>query len=173
MIPSDVQVMLDLETLAQSPNAVICSIGAVKFTLAEGITDTFYCTVDAKDCKKYGMVVEEQTINWWKKQPREVMAELLKDTIPLKDALVEFSKWFGTKSLPTWSCGASFDLPIIQWAYSATDMRAPARHWDHRCYSTMKELFKEVPLPEFVGDKHNALADAKHQTNHLIAILKS
>lgn len=172
MSTSDVQVMVDVETLAQSPNAVICSIGATKFTIDGGIIDEFYCTIDAKDCKNYGLIVEEQTINWWKKQPKEVMQSLLKDTRPLKQALTDFSQWYGTKSMPTWSCGASFDLVILQWAYEATGMQRPWRHWHDRCFRTVRDLIP-VEAPIFEGDRHNALQDARHQTKHLIKILNS
>ena len=170
---SELQVHVDIETMAQSPNAVICSIGAVKFTLADGIVDEFYQTIDAKDCKRYGLVVEEQTVNWWKKQPKEVMQSLLRDTVPLKDGLTKFSHWFGVKSMPTWACGASFDPVILQWAYEATGMQRPWRHWHDRCYRTIRELFPEVQADAFVGDRHNALEDARHQTKHLIKILGS
>lgn len=170
---SETNVMVDLETLGQSPNSVICSIGAVKFTLEDGIIDEFYCTVDAKDCKKYGLIVEEQTINWWKKQPKEVMQELLKNNLPLVEALTKFSMWFGPKSVPTWACGASFDPVILQWAYEATGMQRPWRHWHDRCYRTMRELFREIPEDTFAGSRHNALQDAKHQTNHLRKIFES
>lgn len=81
--------------------------------------------------------------------------------------------WFGTKSVPTWACGASFDPVILQWAYEAAGMQRPWRHWHDRCYRTMRELFKEVSEDSFVGSRHNALEDAKHQTKHLIKIFKS
>lgn len=171
-----VNVMLDLETMSTSSRAAIVSIGAVKFTLnddaGDPIVDKFYRTVDARTCSAVGLDISEATVKWWASQPRQVMDELRKDAIPLKDALTEFSKWYGTTSLPTWSCGASFDLPIMQSAYEAVGMIMPWKYWHERCYRTMKEIIK-VPEPIRAGTYHNALDDAIFQTEHLLQILKS
>lgn len=169
---NDLQVMVDLETLAVTPNAVICSIGATKFSFKDGIIEKFYCTVDAKDCKKYGLVVSQETLNWWKSQPKEVFASLMQDNLPLREALQRFSVWYGSKSLPTWGCGSSFDNVILQWAYDAVEMRRPWKHWHDRCYRTMREVVVVEPNPR-TGTYHNALDDAVYQTNHLIKIMGS
>lgn len=165
-------VMLDLETMSTESNAAICSIGAVKFSLDEGIVDEFYCTVDAADCKKHGLDISTDTVRWWSKQPKEVLEQLRKNNVPLQDALTTFSKWYGTKSLPTWGCGAGFDNVIIENAYKAVGMKRPWTPWDDRCYRTMKEVI-QIPQKPREGTYHNALDDAKHQTNHLIQILGS
>jgi hypothetical protein len=165
-------VMLDLETMSTESNAAICSIGAVKFSLDEGIIDEFYCTVDAADCKKHGLVISADTVRWWSKQPKEVLEELRWNNVPLQDALTTFSKWYGTKSLPTWGCGAGFDNVIIENAYKAVGMKRPWTPWDDRCYRTMKEVI-QIPQKPREGTYHNALDDAKHQANHLIQILGS
>ena len=77
-------------------NAAICSIGAVKFSIEDGILDTFYCTVDAADCKKMGLDISADTVRWWSKQPREVLEMLRKDNMPLQEALTKFSQWDGS-----------------------------------------------------------------------------
>lgn len=169
---SETHVMVDLETMARATNSVICSIGATKFTLEDGIIDTFYCTVDAADCKKHGLVVEQGVVDWWKKQPKATLAALTKDTLPLKDALTNFSKWYGTKSLPTWGNSVAFDNVILQSAYDAVGMNRPWKHWEDRCYRTMKNIIK-VESGEREGTYHNALDDAIFQTKHLLKILGS
>jgi exodeoxyribonuclease VIII len=169
---SQINVMVDLETMARATNSVICSIGAVKFTLDDDIIDTFYCTVDATDCKRYGLVVETSVINWWKNQPREVLDSLRKDTLPLKEALTKFSKWYGSRSLPTWGNSVAFDNVILQSAYEACGMSRPWKHWDDRCYRTMKNIIN-IDAGEREGTHHNALDDAIFQTKHLLKILRS
>lgn len=169
-------VMLDLETMSTASNAAIVSIGAVKFSLNDDspnpVVDTFYTTVDAKSCAAVGLEISKATVEWWAKQPRSVMDSLRKDAIPLAEALTKFSKWYGSTSLPTWGCGASFDNVIMGNAYEAVKLNRPWKYWHDRCYRTMKEIVK---LPEDVrqGTYHNALDDALHQTNHLLKILKS
>jgi len=76
--------------------------------------------VDAADCKKHGLNISADTVQWWAKQPKEVLEMLRKDNIPLQQALTNFSKWYGVKGMPTWGCGAGFDNVIIENAYKAS-----------------------------------------------------
>ena len=169
---SQIQVMVDLETMARATNSVICSIGAVKFSVDAGIIDTFYCTVDAADCKRHGLVVEAPVVNWWRNQPREVLESLRKDTLPLHDALTNFSKWYGSVSLPTWGNSVAFDNVILQSAYEAVGINRRWKHWEDRCYRTMKNIIVIEPDVR-EGTHHNALDDAVYQTKHLLKILGS
>jgi exodeoxyribonuclease VIII len=167
-----INVMLDLETMSTESNAAICSIGAVKFSLEEGVLDTFYCTVDAADCKAHGLDISTSTVQWWARQPKEVLAQLRKDNMPLLDALTTFSKWYGHTPFPTWGCGAGFDNVIMENAYKAVGMKRPWTPWLDRCYRTMKEVVK-ISETERKGTYHNALDDALHQTHHLLKIFGS
>lgn len=172
MQTSDIQVMIDLETMSTESNAAICSIGAVKFSIDEGILDTFYCTVDAADCKKKGLDISASTVQWWAKQPKEVLESLRKDNVPLIDALTKFSKWYGTTQYPTWGCGSDFDNVIMENAYKAVNMSRPWNAWKNRCYRTIREVI-EVSLDPRDGVYHNALDDAIYQTKHLLKIFRS
>jgi len=165
-------VMIDLETMSTESNAAICSIGAVKFSFDGGILDQFYCTVDVLDCKKYGLHVSKDTVYWWSQQPKHVFEELRKNNVSLKDALNNFSEWYGNISLPTWGCGAGFDNVILDNAFKAVGMIRPWKYWDDRCYRTIKELIK-IPEEDRTQNYHNALEDALHQTKHLLRILNS
>ena len=168
----NIQVMLDLETMSTESNAAICSIGAVKFSIDEGIIDPFYCTVDAADCKKKGLDISASTVQWWSRQPKEVLEMLRKDNLPLIEALTKFSKWYGTSPLPTWGCGAGFDNVIMENAYKAVNMKRPWTPWLDRCYRTMKEVIV-LPFDDREGSYHNALDDAVYQTKHLLKIFRS
>jgi hypothetical protein len=170
-------VMLDLETMGVEPNAVICSIGAVKFDLDPAakdnpILDTFYCTVDAASCKKAGLTFSQSTIDWWKTQDQKTLKQLTEGCLSLAEALQQFSAWFGSKSLPTWGCGAGFDNVIMNSAYTAIGRKRPWTPWDDRCYRTVKNLI-QIKVPTRAGTYHNSLDDAKFQTMHLLAMLQS
>ena len=169
-----IQVMLDLETMGVESNSVICSIGAVKFNVEDAtMGEEFYCTINAESCVQHGLVFSKSTIEWWgKKENAEALKQLRKDNIPLPEALINFTRWFGTKSLPTWGNGAGFDNVLMDNAYKAVKLVRPWLPWDDRCYRTVKNLFTVVP-PERAGTYHNALDDAKFQTEHLLSILKS
>jgi len=172
-----INVMLDLETMGIEYNAVICSIGAVKFDLDVAakdspIVDTFYHTVDAISCKKAGLVFSQSTIDWWKNQDKNVLKELTQNCLPLEEVLNLFTKWYGGKSLPTWGCGAGFDNVILDSAYKAVGGKRPWLPWDDRCYRTVKNLI-QIKVPTRAGTYHNSLDDAKFQTMHLLAMLQS
>jgi exodeoxyribonuclease VIII len=170
---SDINVMVDLETMSTESNAAICSIGAVKFSVEQGIIlDTFYCTVDAADCKAKGLHISSDTVKWWSKQPKDVLEALRKDTVPLWNALTQFSVWYGSEQYPTWGCGSDFDNVILENAYKAVGMHRPWNAWKNRCYRTMREIVK-MPEEPRQGTYHNALDDALHQTHHLLKILRS
>ena len=176
MDPKNIQVMLDLETMGVESNSVICSIGAVKFDVRRGpddpFIDEFYTTIDAEDCANNGLVFSQTTIDWWKKQPKEVLAQLRKDTVPLRTALEKFTSWFGPRSLPVWGCGAGFDNVLLENAYKAIGEVRPWVPWDDRCYRTVKNLIMITP-PKREGTYHNALDDARYQTKHLLMMLHS
>jgi len=163
--------MIDLETYSTRPNAAIASIGAVKWQ-GDEIVDTFYCTIDAATCREAGLHFEKSTLEWWSRQSKEARSALLKDNLPLSEALTKFEVWFGHKSLPTWGNGAGFDNVIMDCAYKALDRKRPWLPWEDRCYRTMKNMIN-VPIDKRDGVYHNALDDAMTQTKHLIKILGS
>ena len=172
MDPNQIQIMNDLETMSVRSNAAICSIGAVKFTLKNGIIDTFYRTIDAKTCKEAGLHFDKNTIKWWSEQNKEALKELTRNCIPLEDVLELYSDWYGNKSIPTWGNGASFDNVVIENAYFSVGRVRPWKFWHDRCYRTVKELI-QISADEREGVYHNALDDAVFQTKHLLKILGS
>lgn len=168
--PDQEQVMIDLVTLSTENNAAIVSIGATKFSLSKGITDKFTINVDPFSCKNAGLHIDLETINWWKDQPKEASDAWKINPKSLHDALQAFTKWYGTKSLPTWSNGSDFDCKILKSAYNSINLNAPWYFYDPACFRTLSKLFPDVPFVKS-GVAHNSLDDAISQTNHLIKIL--
>lgn len=172
MFERETMVMLDLETMSTASNACICSIGAVKFTVEDGISDEFYTTVDAKDCKKLGLDFSKDTLEWWSKQNPAALKMLVKNTLPLAKALTNYSKWFGSKKRRQWGYGSAFDNVILRNAYKAVDLVSPWGYRDEMCFRTLEALFPEVARPDRTGTYHNALDDARSQTEHMLLMLR-
>lgn len=180
MIHTDV--MLDLETLGTAPGSVILSIGAVAFT--PGVAEFEWLIFDAKPIKvrssrAAGLTIDEATLAWWLRQSNEARG-LLESALDgeggftLGEALRDFWAWFPTGAR-LWGNGANFDNVLLRAAYTslgAVDTPAPWPYYADYCFRTMKNMFKSVQAPEFVGVKHDALADALHQTRWLQAILE-
>lgn len=164
------QIMFDLETLGTAADAVILSIGAVRFDLnSEEIDDAgFYASVSIDSNLEYKRRIQEDTLIWWMGQEVAAQSVFHEKKQSLESALEEFSDWMGTDNNCVWSNGADFDIPMLAHAYTSLRMETPWKHWNSRCFRTYKNLpgAKAVATP-FVGIKHNALADAIHQARHL------
>ena len=163
-------IMLDLETMGNSSNAAIVAIGAVKFDVANGITDTFYLKVDLESAVALGGKMDPSTVIWWLGQNAEARKEMQNGGLRIMQALVQFSDWVGDEhQARVWGNGAAFDNAILTNAYKNAGFAAPWFHYNDRCYRTVKAMHPDVPkvLPTVA---HHALADALAQARHLIAI---
>jgi 3' exoribonuclease, RNase T-like len=162
-------VMLDLETLGTSNDAVVLSIGAVKF---DGSTfeelDAFHVAIDPVSCQKVGLKIDAATVMWWLNPDRydARVALASHERHDLATALDGFQQWFGNETLPVWGNGASFDNVILRNAYTALGMDCPWEFWHDRCFRTMKNLMPLVK-PDRTGTHHDALEDARFQLTHL------
>lgn len=165
-------VMVDLETLATTADAVILSIGAVVFDLKTGemSTDGFYRVVSVESSLAQGRRVSESTLKFWMSQGDDAKSVFSEPSVPIDFALSEFAVWL-PKDPIMWSNGADFDLPMLAHAYTQLGDAVPWKYWNSRCFRTYKNLpgAKEIRVP-FEGIKHNALADAMHQVQTLAAI---
>jgi hypothetical protein len=175
MIIKPINVMVDLETLSTFPTAGILSIGAVKFNQNE-ILDEFYVNLDIKETKSLSNFfnIDKNTLLWWKEQKPEILRQALMNSIPIKDGLMKFYNWLPKKDYTIWGNGADFDMPILKNAYLSINMDVPWKYYDQRCFRTIKETFDDpslVPLKSPDG-AHNALYDAKLQTQHLLNIIR-
>ncbi len=171
----EVNVMIDLETLATRSDAAIVSIGAVKFQFTGGpILDEFKINVDAKLCKDAGLYIDKDTLEWWSKQSKEARMAWMKNPVDITTALNEFRKWYGVKSMHTWSHGASFDQPIMQFAYDKVlKEKTPWFYYHGMCTRTVFNMtgFDQRSMRVQEGNHHDALEDAKAQAKYLIKVL--
>lgn len=168
--------MIDLETLATTADAVIMSIGAVPFDLETGAVsdDGFYVSVSVDSNLEYKRRVSEETLIWWMKQPAAAQQVFHEPKVHLANALEELRDFIGDKDYRVWSNGADFDIPMVAHAFTHAGLAVPWKFWNSKCYRTYKGLpgAKTVPMVE-AGVKHNALADAYNQAVHVCAIHKA
>ena len=163
-------VMIDLETMGVTTNAVIISIGAVGFD-KDGIQSEFYRPVSIESCMEIGLQCDASTIMWWMGQSDEARGAFT-DGINIRHALMDLRDWMaGFKIDGVWGNGVDFDNMILGNAYEKANQEKPWSYGKNRCYRTVKNLFKNVKM-ERSGTHHNALDDAKSQAEHLIRIMK-
>lgn len=168
--------MIDLETLATTADAVIMSIGAVPFSLETGKVseDGFYVSVSIDSNLEYKRRISEDTLIWWMKQPAAAQQVFHEPKIHLANALEEMRDFIGDTDYTVWSNGADFDIPMMAHAFTHAGLTVPWKFWNSRCFRTYKNLpgAKNVSSPA-TGVKHNALADAYNQAVHVCAIHKA
>lgn len=167
-------VMLDLETFGNRPGSVIVAIGAVKMDLAGGVLgDTFYRVIDPADAQSHGLTIDAATVAWWLGQSDAARMAISAPGgwVKLPSALGDFAELIG-KDARVWGNGADFDNALLAAAYHACGTSPPWRHWNSRCYRTLKSLFPAVKLDR-AGTHHNALDDAISQAEHLVRIMKA
>lgn len=175
--------MVDLETMGNKPSAPIVSVGAVFFDPASGRTGAeYYQVISLESSMSFGARPDASTILWWLKQsPEARSAIVVDDTVGLVEALEQFLDFIaenaanGSKNVQLWGNGSSFDCSLLEAAFELADTPFPIPHWNYRDVRTVVELGKAVGLNSlyeipFVGDQHNALADARHQVKYVSAI---
>lgn len=164
---ANTDVMIDLETLATSTDAVILTIGAVKFDpfgsdIKEPAMDSFYVKVDIDSCDELGLVSNDDTIAWWAQQDKQAQAEAFEgdDRIHIRDAFDQLYKFcWGAKRV--WSNGAAFDIPICEHVYKKLNKAIPWQFWAVRDVRTAFDLGINPNRPPVLA--HHALQDAWNQ----------
>lgn len=165
-------IMVDMETLGTTADAVIVSIGAIKFDLDGAIDDAgFYASISIDSNHEAKRKISEDTFLWWLKQGPAAQSVFHESKQTLKAALIDLADWIGHDDYIMWSNGADFDLPMLAHAYSCFAMEPPWKFWNSRCFRTYKNLpgAKKFSVPH-AGVKHNALSDAHNQVQTLQAI---
>lgn len=168
-------IMLDNETLGTAADAVIMSIGAVRFDLDSDALDDagFYASISIDSNLEHKRRIQEDTLIWWMSQGEGAQGVFHESKQTLGQALDDLSDWIGDDECFIWSNGADFDLPMIAHAYTSLCKAVPWKFWNSRCFRTYKNLpgAKNVKVP-FEGVKHNAMFDAIHQARTAQAIQK-
>lgn len=155
--------MIDLETMAVSPNAVVLTLGAVHFNpYGNGYGEKLYLRLNLDDQDKMGREIDPNTIEWWSKQDPVVMEEAFSEgnRVSVVDAMDQFHK-FAWGCSAFWSHGATFDLVIIENIYRALNKPLPWNFWQLRDTRTIFDLGVDPDMPK--GGKHDALQDAIRQ----------
>ena len=161
-------IMIDLETLATSPNAAVLTIGAVKFDPFSNELDSpscekFYVKVDIDSCDELELDVSNDTLEWWSKQSKEAQEEAFstEDRIHVREAFNQLYKFcWGAKRV--WSHGASFDTVICENIFRKLNKACPWKFWEVRCTRTLFDIGIDPQRPPVL--KHHALEDAWNQT---------
>jgi len=112
-------VMIDIETLAIAkplqPNVRISQIGLAVFDDNFHITDTLSINIDTS--KQKDRIKDQETINWWMKQPKEVIKSVFSNEVdPYKASktIISFLENIGKHKFRFWSNHVLFDVVAFE-----------------------------------------------------------
>ena len=116
--------MVDIETLATGPNAVVITLGAIRFdpfaddrASYEGdkiLMDTFYRRIDPESFTWPEAEINDGTLAWWSQQKPEVQFEAFTDDDrhPIQEVMLDFHRWCGGYQ-HMWANGPAFVIVIL------------------------------------------------------------
>lgn len=165
--------MVDLETLSQEPTAVIVTIAAVKFNFDSDEIETFSVNVDPKSSLKYGAIISQDTLDWWKRQDKAAIDAWKLNPISIESAIDQFIEFLGDcDKTKLWAQGIDYDFVILKFIMKQLGLSAPWKYWnqcDTRTVFTIADF--NTKFAPRVGSYHNAIDDCRTQIAWLKQIL--
>ena len=149
--PPPVDLVIDIETMGNTPGAAILSIGAV-FIKEGKLREEFYQHIDLESCLENGLKMDAGTVQWWMKQSDDARAAItLERGANIIAVLADFFSWVSESAqgaeVQVWGNAATFDVVLMEEAYRRIGYDIPWKFWGHCCYRTLKNLFPGVPKP--------------------------
>ena len=167
------RIAIDLETLGNTANAPVLSIGLVVFD-ADGIVARHEWFPDAQEQLDAGALPDASTILWWFQQGEEargqqVGAKRQQVMRVLGEVGAVFARYDADE---VWGNGPSFDCTILAELFRRHGLAAPWDFWKERC---MRTVLTCNPLAHRVLPMipHCALSDAEAQALTIIGALKN
>ena len=168
----DRDVMIDLETLATTPDAVVLTIAGIRFNYSKDYKhiqnpydmDFFYCRVDTES--QSNRYIDPDTLAWWAKQDEDIKAEAFdsNNRLSLNDALNAFNYW-ASGADRYWANGSAFDFPILESCNADLDNINAWRYWQVMDARTVFKIQPNHYVP--TQSKHHALYDCLNQLQRL------
>lgn len=170
--------MIDLETLSTSPNAVVLSIGACFFDIETGeIGEKFYKVLDVEQQLDRGRVIDSSTLSWWMNQSKEAKSVFLQKSENVDAALKEFCRWATVTSnfqdMYVWGNGSTFDVTIMETLMKVSNVPLPWKFFNVMDLRTFRRFVANNQKVKKIGTNHNALDDAMSQAQFVCEIMGS
>ena len=163
-------VMLDIETFSTDANALVVQVAMAIFDRNSAqVKASTTINIDVEDSLKRGFDMDEETLNWWATQPKEIFESLQINPFSCEEALENMKKFIPFGAI-IW-CHATFDIPILANFFRKV---APDRKlaWG---YKNVRDIRTVVDLSGIDLDKynweqektHNALSDVLFQIKYV------
>lgn len=163
--------MIDIETLGTSHNAVVTQIGALKFNRETGETDKGIClNVSIDDCLRLGLEVDAGALKfWWENVP-----SFLEGAMPVGKA-VQILNEYCKGAEAVWS-HATFDMPILaNMCLKVGQKKLPFPYRNCRDIRTLVDIpgVKMDKEEKKIQKTHNALEDCVYQVKYCVRCFRA
>lgn len=166
--------MLDIETFATSANGLVVQVAMAIFdrNTAE-VKKSTIINIDVEDSLKYGFLMEEETLNWWATQPKEIFESLQVNPFSCQEAYENIKKFIPYEAY-IWS-HATFDVPMLAnfCIKVSGDKKLPWAYKNARDIRTIVDI-SGLDLDKYDWEKektHNALSDVLFQIKYTVDAL--
>ena len=170
-------IVIDLETRSTKPHAIVASIGAVAIGPDLQLLSSEFHIPLAQNLQ-YPRHEDPDTMRWWAEQSREARFASITaaQTVLPGQALRDFAAWVNSvadpKKVKVWGNGSVFDNVILRSLYDTFNQSPPWEWFYDRDMRTILELYPAAKdVGEFVGVKHIAVDDARHEAKQLAKAL--
>lgn len=167
-------VMIDCETLSLDPNAVVVSIGLVRFDPRDfAIGSVCEWNLNIQEQLDAGRQISGSTLQWWMRQSETARAPLTYEGSPVVTALKEL-RASTADATGVWASAPDKDFPWLDTLGSAFGLTDLLNFRAQRCFRTIREVHDpdyELSPPQF-GACHKASDDAMYQTLYLKNIVE-
>ena len=157
--------MLDIETLATTPDAVVMSVGVVKFDPHTGTPyNKTLWRPDIDEQTERDRHVSDSTLEWWGKQADHIQEDAFSDEgrIPVSEFMKELNRYcVGMDKI--WCQGPQFDMLILENLYIQWGHHFGWQFWQVMDCRTLFQLMPVDPRKAIQQDLHSADADAYYQ----------
>ena len=161
-------IMIDIESLATQPDAVILGIAAVKFNPFDDYAER---GIEVAELPQLNLLLEidsqpdrhvdPTTVDWWGKQDPVVQDSIFGDhaRVSFTEALDQLHRFIWNSGGRVWAQGTQFDIAVLEHAYRSVARAYPWQYWQARDSRTLLDLVR-VDLPVAT---HDAVADCYRQ----------
>lgn len=154
--------MIDIETLGTTPDALILTVAAQSFDpVGDGYyNQSYYARVDFDS--QIDRKIEDGTLQWWANQNSLVREEAFAedDRKPLDQVLDELGKLIW-KSSAIWANGPTFDMTILEHAYKSYKKPLPWQYYRVRDARTVYML-----KPDSAASSNTRITDVNRPASH-------
>lgn len=166
--------MIDLETLGQTPQCPVISIGACLFDIpTKQKGPTFYLALDTSEQLQKGRIPDGSTLKWWMQQTDAAKKVFNEKSVKTLEALTIFNKWIfaniqDSRKYYVWGNGSTFDISILEDLYKMYGISVPWLYYNIMDLRTFKRFVGKNEKLVKSGVNHNALDDAISQVDYVL-----